>query len=266
MKSPFLSQLNEVLDRLSNVGLLGLKSEYESEGIRPSELSILTHLAKINNLKTALKIGGPEAKSDLIAALDQLTDYVIAPMIETPYAASKCVNMFKTLSNLSQYNSPSFLINIETVTALSNIDGIIDTFDGYVHGIVFGRVDFTLSANLSRNQILDSFVCDAATKVSSICKENNLEFVLGGGVSVDSIDFLKQLSDIRLDRFETRKCILDTAALFTSNITDILQDCVLAELLWLKSKSSSYLQASTEDQQRIEMLEKRHLYHITSCV
>ena len=68
MKSPFLSQLNEVLDRLSNVGLLGLKSEYESEGIRPSELSILTHLAKINNLKTALKIGGPEAKSDYCRA------------------------------------------------------------------------------------------------------------------------------------------------------------------------------------------------------
>ena len=140
-------------------------------------------------------------------------------------------------------------INIETVTALSNIDSIIDTFEGVVHGIVFGRVDFTLSANLSRNQILDPFVCDAAIKVSSICKEHNLEFVLGGGVSVDSIDFLRELSDIRLDRFETRKCILDTAVLFKPNITNILQNCVLAELLWLKSKSSSYLQASNEDQQ-----------------
>ena len=79
-------------------------------------------------------------------------------MIETPYAASKCVNMFKTLSNLSQYNSPSFLINIETVTALINIDSIIDTFDGYVHGIVFGRVDFTLSANLSQKFLIPLFV------------------------------------------------------------------------------------------------------------
>ena len=69
-------------------------------------------------------------------------------MIETPYAASKCVNMFRSLTDVLQYNPPTFLINIETVTALSNISSIIDTFDGVVHGIVFGRVDFTLSQNL----------------------------------------------------------------------------------------------------------------------
>ena len=265
MTSSFLNQFNEVLVRLSNDGLLGLKSEYESEGIRPSELSILSHLAKQNNLKTALKIGGAEAKSDLISALDQLTDYIIAPMIETPYAASKCVSMFKSFSNTLQSKSPTYLINIETITALNNIEGIINSFDGVVQGIVFGRVDFTLSANLSRSQILHPLVCDSAIQVSSICKANNLQFVLGGGVSVDSIEFLKQLSNIRLDRFETRKCILDSSVLFRPNITDILQDCVLAELLWLKSKSSSYLQTSNEDQHRIEMLEKRHLYNITSC-
>ena len=118
MTSSFLNQFNEVLVRLSNDGLVGLKSEYESEGIRPSELSILSHLAKQNNLKTALKIGGAEAKSDLISALDQLTDYIIAPMIETPYAASKCVIMFKSFSNTLQSKPPTYLINIETITAL----------------------------------------------------------------------------------------------------------------------------------------------------
>ena len=65
------------------------------------------------------------------------------------------VNMFRSLTDVLQYNPPTFLINIETVTALSNISSIIDTFDGVVHGIVFGRVDFTLSANLTRSQILD---------------------------------------------------------------------------------------------------------------
>tara|TARA_Y100001933_G_C18969513_1_gene551876 strand:+ start:236 stop:1036 length:801 start_codon:yes stop_codon:yes gene_type:complete len=265
MTSLFLNQLNEVLGRHSNAGLIGLKSEYESEGIRPSELSILTHLAKQNNLKTALKIGGTEAKSDLICAFDQLTDYIIVPMIETSYAAYKSVNMFRSLARVAQYKIPGFLINIETVTSLNNILSIIEQFDGLVDGIVFGRVDFTLSANLSRSQILDSFVSDSARKVSSICRDNDLEFVLGGGISVESIDFLKELSDIRLDRFETRKCILDPSSLFTPNITTILQDCVLAELLWLKSKSSSYQTLSIEDQSRIEMLEKRHLYNISTC-
>ena len=102
--------------------------------------------------------------------------------------------------------------------------------------------------------------------VSSACKEHELEFVLGGGVSVDSIDFLKQLTDIRLDRFETRKCIISSESLFDPHIYQLLQDCVLAELLWLKLKSSSYLQLSREDASRIEMLEKRHLYNVSSCV
>lgn len=265
MKSLFLNQLNEVLDRHSNVGLIGLKSEYESEGIRPSELSILSHLAKQNGLKTALKIGGAEAKSDLIMAFDQLTDFIIAPMIETSYAALKCINMFKEVSSSAQYKQPTFLINIETITALNNIQEIIKVFDGTVSGIVFGRVDFALSSNLPRSEILSPYVCESAIKVSSICKDCDLEFILGGGVSIESIDFLKQLCDIRLDRFETRKCILDPASLFKPSILSLLQDCVLAELLWLKAKSSKYSQASFEDQSRIEMLEKRHLYNISSC-
>lgn len=261
----YLNQLNEVLFRHSKSGLIGLKSEYESEGIRPSELIKLTHLAKINGLKTALKIGGAEARTDLISAFDQLTDYVIAPMVETAYAASKCVSMFSQLKTSAQYFPPSLLVNIETVTALENINSIISAFNGHVDGIVFGRVDFTLSANLPRSDIQSSYVCDSALQVSSICKENDLEFVLGGGVSVDSIDFLKQVSNIRLDRFETRKCILDSSVLFSDNIENLLQDCVLAELLWLKSKSCTYSSNSLEDRLRVEMLEKRHLYNISAC-
>ena len=67
--------------------------------------------------QTALKIGGAEAKSDLTVAFEQLTDYVIAPMIETEYAAHKCVSLFRELQDGSSLNSPSLLINIETTTA-----------------------------------------------------------------------------------------------------------------------------------------------------
>jgi len=260
-----LNQLDEILDRLSSTGLLGLKSELESEGIRFTELSTLNILAKSRGLKTALKIGGAEAKSDLIVAFEQLTDYVIAPMIETEYAAHKCVLLFRELMDRSLLNHPALLINIETKTAFANLDDIIRVAKPTIAGVVFGRVDYTLSYGLSRAEVLSSQVCDAVLEVSRVCKANDLEFVLGGGVSVDSIDFLKQLTDIRLDRFETRKCILSSDSLFSPSIYQVLQDCVLAELLWLKLKSTSYLQLSREDSARIEMLEKRHLYNISSC-
>jgi hypothetical protein len=259
-----LNQLGEILDRLSNSGLIGIKSELESEGIRFSELNTLNLLARAKRLKTALKIGGAEAKSDLMLAFEQLTDYVIVPMIETEYAAHKCVNLFRELHHCSSLHPPSLLINIETKTAFENLSAIIEVAKPTITGVVFGRVDFTLSSGLSRSEVLSSHVSEAAFTVSRACREHELEFVLGGGVSVDSIDLLKQLTDIRLDRFETRKCILSSSSLFSPHIYQLLKDCVLAELLWLKLKSATYLQFSREDAARIEMLEKRHLYNISS--
>ena len=265
MSPRYLTQLSEVLSRHSSHGLVGLKSELESEGIRVSELTTLNLLAKSCSLKTALKIGGSEARSDLLIAFEQLTDYVIAPMIETEYAAKKCIDLYTSLSTRAQHTPPQLLINIETSTALQNLDEIISTCKDVVSGIIFGRVDFTLSSNLKRSDILSDTVCNAALHTSKTCRDNNLEFVLGGGVSVDSIDFLRTLRDIRLDRFETRKCILSADSLTSPAIHDILQDCVLAELLWLKSKSSLYNSISIEDDARIAMLEKRHLYNLATC-
>lgn len=265
MSQRYLNQLAEVLNRHTVHGLIGLKSELESEGIRLTELTSINLLAKSCNLKTALKIGGAEARSDLQIAFDQLTDYVIAPMIETPYAAKKCIDLYNELSSRALYQPPQLLINIETVTAVQNMDAIIAACKDVISGIVFGRVDFTLSSNLTRSDLLSETVCSAALHTSRVCKDQNLEFVLGGGISVDSIDFLKRLRDIRLDRFETRKCILSADSLTSPAITEILQDCVLVELLWLKSKSLLYNTISTEDQARIVMLEKRHLYNISTC-
>ena len=261
----FFEQLGDVLCRHKDRGLLGLKSEFESEGIRLSELTTLNLLAKSLSLQTALKIGGAEAKSDLAVGFEQSCDYVIAPMIESPYAASKCAAMFAAMQSQSQYKSPKLLINIETTTALTNLSEIIDSTKGVITGLVFGRVDFTLSSNLSRAEITSKYVSDSALHVSQVCKSSDLEFVLGGGVSIESIDFLKKLCDARLDRFETRKCILSAESLFADDISELLQDCVLAELLWLKSKSANYRSISEEDLSRLQMLEKRHLYNLRSC-
>tara|TARA_B100000674_G_scaffold476531_1_gene470764 strand:+ start:1298 stop:2101 length:804 start_codon:yes stop_codon:yes gene_type:complete len=262
---PFFQQFGDVLRRHKNKGLLGIKSEFESEGIRLTELTALNLFAKSEGFKTALKIGGAEAKSDLVLGFEQSCDYIIAPMIESAYAVSKCVEMFKAIQAQSQFLPPKLLINIETSTALSNLKEIVDSTDGIVSGLVFGRVDFTLSSKLSRSDIASEYVSQSALQVSRICKSTDLEFVIGGGISIDSIDLLKQLSDIRLDRYETRKCILSAETLFSDNIKILLQDCVLAELLWLKSKSAMYREMSVEDSARIQMLEKRHLYNIKSC-
>ena len=241
------SELLTLAERQKKFGMIGIKSEFESEGVRHNEFTIVNSLTRRLGLMSILKIGGAEAKSDMAFALDNMCEYIVAPMIESSYAAKKCVDAFVEVSSKPHLLTPKLLINIETISALHNISDIIETISSVASGIVFGRVDFTLSSGLKRSDIQSSVVSESALRVSQLCKESGLEFVLGGGISVDSLDLLRSLMEVRLDRFETRKCVIDARALKSDDVIPLLQDCVKFELLWLKFKSNTYSSYSSED-------------------
>ena len=261
----FLDEMQFLLNQQKELGLIGIKSEFESEGVRISEFNTITSLAQSLNLFSALKIGGAEAKSDMYISIERDCKYIISPMIETPYAALKCISAYKEIILDKGYTKPYLLLNIETKTALANAREIIDVIKPVATGVVFGRVDFSLSSGLSRNDISCDYVNDAVISVSSLCHEYDLEFVLGGGISVSSVPLLEHLrDDYRLDRFETRKCVLSKHSL-NHDINTLLKDCVSFELLWLKFKRSLYTCYSLEDSARINMLEHRLLHNINGC-
>jgi len=264
MPNNIFDELSVLLSRCQEIGLVGIKSEFESEGMRIDEFNLLNTFTKTNDLFTALKIGGSEAKTDMHIGFHALSKYIIAPMIESSYSARKCIDAFLSLANNSPFPIPRLLINIETVTALQNLDDICRVISPVASGIVFGRVDFTLSAGLPRDNIHSDFVNNAVITASTCAKEYDLEFVIGGGVNIDSIPFFKEVQKIRLDRFETRKCIITSDSLYNDSISSLLQDCVLIELLWLKFKSNYYRLISEEDSARVAMLEQRHLYNTSS--
>lgn len=237
-------------------GVVAVKAEFEAEGTRPDELLRLLELAWRADLKVALKIGGCEAVSDLLASKLYGAEYIIAPMVETPYALSKFVDARD--KTYPESNGTQFLFNLETESTLANLDAMLPLAKAQLDGIVFGRVDFTLSRGLPRGAINDRQITDAVLRVAQACRQHDLELVVGGSVAVEAIDALREIRAVRLDRFETRKVIFDGAAAEAADFEAGIANAVAFELAWLENKRDYYLSIADEDLPRIRMMQERN--------
>ena len=241
-------------------GVLAVKAEFEAEGTRIDELLRLIDLVRKADLKLAIKIGGCEAMKDLMECKQIGVDYIIAPMVETHYALKKFIEAKNKIFNDYEKKFTTFLINVETEQTLHNINKInqvvIDS-NKDVQGFVFGRTDYTLSKELNPDEVNSDIILNDVLATSSICKKSNLEMVVGGGVSIDALNFLKKIKNVLLTRFETRKIIFSSDALDIKNLDKGMLEAVQFELYWLKNKKDYYGSIYKEDDKRIEILQKR---------
>jgi len=237
-------------------GVVAVKAEFEAEGTRPDEFLRLLELAHRADLKVALKIGGCEAISDLQASKLYGVDYIIAPMVETPYALTKFVEA-KTKTHGGTGQETEFLFNLETEATLRNLDEMLPIAKAGVDGIVFGRVDFTLSRGLPRKAINERQITDAVLKVARVCADADLELVVGGSVAPEALPALREIRRIRLDRFETRKVVFDGSAVDTAKFDAGIANAIAFELAWLENKRDHYGAIGDEDLSRIRMMQER---------
>jgi len=240
-------------------GVLSVKAEFEAEGTRVDELLRLVDVARSVGVKLTVKIGGCEAIRDLLEVKQLGVQYVVAPMVETPYALSKYVEAKNLVFDAEERGDVDFLCNMETFTGFDNREAVVQAaaVEGGIQGLVFGRVDFVGSLQRHRDDINKPDITDRIIEVGTLCKAKGLDLVVGGGVSIDSIAELQRIRSNHLTRFETRKVVFDGAAIELADIRKGLLNAVHFELLWLINKREYYGRITREDAKRIEMLESR---------
>jgi hypothetical protein len=253
-------QMLDILKSLrQDFGAVSVKAEFEAEGTRTDELLRLIDLARRADLKIGLKIGGCEAVRDLIESKQFGVEYIIAPMVETPYALKKFIEAKNKVYTADQQQFTEFLFNLETITTFNSLPEMVKVAktQGGVQGVVFGRVDFAGSMGKSRSAIDTDEITDYVLKAAEACKKSEQDLVVGGAISIDSLPELRKIHKTHLSRFETRKVIFSADALDNPSMAEGLKQTVYFELLWLENKRDYYADIQSEDADRIKMLRAR---------
>lgn len=248
-----ISNLVEKIKDIKKMGMIGIKTSFEDEGVILEDVFTVQKLADLSKSKTFVKIGGCEAISDINNCVSIGINNVIAPMVETEFALSK---FLKSVKNIKE---TKFYFVCETRTALSNLKEMLDSDkDRILSGIVIGRSDLTSSFCMKKSQVDSDFICNEVENALKKAKNKNLETTLGGNISVKSVEFIKKMYNKNLlDKIETRNVVI---ALKDDNINElekIIENSLMFEIDWLAFKSSNYLSIGNSYLERINVLKNR---------
>ena len=248
----------ELLNKMKlDYNVAGIKAEFEAEGTRLEEAMRLKDVASKAGLGLNIKIGGCEAIKDMFDAISLGAERIIGPMVETPYALKKFILASKIAFG-ENIDNVDLLVNIETEVAYQNFDAMLKIPEiKDLDGIVIGRVDMVGSMGLTRESVHSDKILQMSLKLAKKAKDHGLDVVVGGAVSVESIDFFKAFPQGHLDRFETRKVVFQCPGAI-NNSEEAFLHAVEFELMWLKNKQNYYSKIAHEDSQRLQMMEARY--------
>jgi len=249
----------EILKKLKDkYDVAEIKAEFETEATRMDELMRLKEITEKAGLGLVLKIGGAEAVTDMFNGQLIGVSGIVAPMIESSYSMLKYLEAIEKHFDKDLKENLHFGANIETFLAYKNLDNILKLKNiQLLKSLTLGRTDMCGSLGLSKRDINTDQIYKIAEDMFLKIKKKDFKTKMGGGMSPESIPFLKKLSQKKLlDFFETRKVIFKIPKNFKKTAEGILLANEF-EVLWLESKRDYYEKIYYEDVVRIKELRRR---------
>lgn len=237
------------LEALKDVGVVGIKQSFEDEGVLDSDLTTMSQLCRLTDLKLSVKIGGCEAISDIYRCLDLNVNGIVAPMIESKFGLEKFVESIKNNNTHFKKSHTKFYINIESKQAYDNIDSILQSpASKMLTGIVVGRSDFTKSYGLAKKEVVCDEICERVYNIMVKAKDLELITLMGGNIGKSSIPFIKKLyKENLLDYIESRNVILKLNDDNTDSLLNTMESMLNFESEWLEYKYQHYLTFAKTD-------------------
>jgi len=246
--------MNNLVEELKEIaekyGVIGIKQSFEDEGALLEDVISVRRITELCNLMSFVKVGGCEANTDIYNCLKLGINGIIAPMVESAFAVSKFMDCHN--------DKAEYYLVIESKTAYSNIDEILETGQDKLTGIIVGRSDLSKSYNLNKSETDSDFIYSIVEDVFTKAKKYNLITTLGGNVSVKSCKLIEKLYHQKLlDRVETRNVVIGINNKNVNNIEFVIQQAINFEILLLKKKLQTVTYLSKDYMKRIELLSMR---------
>lgn len=235
--------------------LKAMKVETEAEGASRSDFNFYRRAAHSLSVPLHVKIGGVEAVSDIKFLHNLGVDGLIAPMVESRFAAEK---FFDATDGLGfEWRA----LTIESETAVANLQPIIElAIQAGVTGITIGRGD--LAASLGKKGEEDSdYVLKTVADVATIVNEAGIRLTIGGNMQISSVQRIIE-SGILFDALETRRftCVPKRGTESSEYLrawSEALDHALSTEIGLLSVLNEERRRAFEETSARLKLLEAR---------
>lgn len=249
------NELRIAMDSVRQYGATHLKVEFEAEGASSADAEMIAEIASTGELGLVVKIGGCEAVRDIRESLELGADSIVAPMIESTFAASKFERAITNEVAAAGRARPNVAFNMESVGGLAILPDLLnEPVASRLDRVVLGRTDLTDSLRLTSADIESEVIEGHARRVFTLAREVGMSTTLGGTITPASVGFIERLDDL-VDSFETRKVVYAVAD--APDLKQAIEAGVRFELAWLRFKADAIGGLSPAEVRRTQLVAAR---------